>query len=117
MVHKNLIKKNYREKFKLYQSLTKVPDDLKKHIIKHLDDNSINDICECLYNVIFNDLKLTQKKKNILRNHIKKTMPNIKKLTNPNVSVSKRRKALSQHGNGLGFILSTVLPFLTKLFV
>lgn len=110
-------KKQLKDKYFLYQSLTKIPDSLKHHIIKHLDDKSIDDICECLYNVVFTDMNLSKQKKQFLRQHIKKTMPNIKQMTNRNVSVSKRRIALSQHGNGIGLILSAILPFLAKLFV
>lgn len=110
-------KKQLKNKYYLYQSITKIPDNLKHHIIKHLDDDSIDDICECLYNVVFTDMNLSKQKKQFLRQHIKKTMPNIKQMTNKNVSVSKRRQALSQHGNGIGLILSAILPFLAKLFV
>lgn len=110
-------KKKFKDKFALYESITKVPDNLKHHIIKHLDDNSIDDICECLYNVVFTDLNLSKQKKDFLKNHIKKSIPSIKRITNKNVSVSKRRHALTQHGSGLGIILSTILPFLSKLFI
>lgn len=110
-------KKKFKDKYALYQSITKVPDSLKHHILKHLDDSSIDDICECLYNIVFTDLNLSKQKKQFLKNHIQKSLPNIKKITNRNVSVSKRRHALIQHGSGLGIILSTILPFLAKLFV
>lgn len=112
---KRKISQEFKEKHKLYECIVKVPDHLKTHIIKHLDDKSINDICECLYNVIFTDLNLTKKKKAILKRHIRK-FPHIKQVTNANIAVSKRRAALTQHGNGLGLILSAVLPLLTSLF-
>lgn len=111
------LKKKFKDKYALYECITKIPDNLKHHILKHLDDNSIDDICECLYNVVFTDLNLNKKKREFLRNHIKKSLPNIKHITNKNVSVSKRRQALTQHGSGLGIILSTVLPLLSKLFI
>lgn len=114
---KNTFKRKLIDKYNLYQCITKIPDNLKQHIIKHLDDSSINDICECLYNVVFTDMNLSKQKKHFLRQHIKKSMPNIRQMTNKNVSVSKRRQALSQHGNGIGLILSTILPFLSKLFI
>lgn len=113
MVSKRIL--NLKQKYSLYECLIKIPDNLRRHIIKHLDDDGINSICECIYNVIFTDLKLSKKKKNLLRKHIKK-FPKIKQLTNANVSVSKRRKALAQYGSGLPLILSAVLPILTSLF-
>jgi hypothetical protein len=115
MVKKMKTKKSYKDKQKLYECIVKVPDYLRQHIIKHLDDEGINTICECLYNVIFTDLKLSKKKKLLLKKHIK-NFPNIKQLTNANVSVSKRRYALTQQGSGIGLILSTVLPLLASLF-
>jgi len=107
--------REFKEKHKLYACLVKVPDNLRTHIIKHLDDKGINDVCECLYNVIFTDLKLSKKKRATLKKHIR-NFPQIKQLTNANIAVSKRRTALVQNGSGLGLILSTVLPLLTSLF-
>ena len=48
-----------REKLKLYESLIKLKTETLGNIIKHLDDNSIDAICECVYNVVHNDLKLS----------------------------------------------------------
>jgi L-lactate utilization protein LutC len=112
---KRKIASEFKDKHKLYECIVKVPDNLKTHIIKHLDDKGIDDICECLYNVIFTDMNLSKKKKTLLKKHIR-NFPNIKKITNANISVSKRRAALSQSGSGIGLILSTVLPLLTSLF-
>jgi hypothetical protein len=109
------ISQKFKEKHKLYECIVKVPDNLRTHIIKHLDDKGINDICECLYNVIFTDLNLSKKKKAILKKHIR-NFPHIKQVTNANIAVSKRRAALTQNGSGLGLILSAVLPLLTNLF-
>lgn len=114
---KKTYKKNFKDKFHLYECIAKVPSNLRQHILKHLDNESVDDICECLYNVVFTDLNLSKKKKKKLREHIHKNIPNIKHLTNRKVAVSKRRQALSQHGNGIGLILSTILPFIAKLFV
>ena len=110
-------KKTFLDKYKLYECITKVPNNLRNHILKHLDDDSINDVCECLYNVVFTDLNLSKQKKQLLRQHIKKSIPDIELLTNRGMSVSKRRQALSQQGKGIGLILSAILPFLTKLFI
>ncbi len=111
------IKKTFLDKYKLYECITKVPKNLRNHMLKHLDDDSVDDVCECLYNVVFTDLNLSKQKKQMLRKHIKKSIPDINMLTNRATSVSKRRQALSQHGNGIGLILSAILPFLTKLFI
>jgi len=63
-----------KEKFKLYKSLHKLKPDVLCDVIQHLDDNSINDLCECVYNVIHTDLSLSPKVKQRLRNQLKKKM-------------------------------------------
>ena len=63
-----------KEKLKLYQSLQKMKPDVLSEIMQHLDDNSINDLCECVYNVIHTDLSLSPKVKQRLRNHLKKNV-------------------------------------------
>jgi len=106
-----------KEKFKLYKSLHKLKPDVLCDVIQHLDDNSINDLCECVYNVIHTDLSLSPKVKQRLRNQLKKkcSKKNLKIITTKKVPVSKRRKALSQEGTGIGIILGTVIPYLAKL--
>lgn len=107
----------FLDKYKLYECVSKVPKNLQSHMLQHLDDNSIDSICECLFNVVFTDLKLSKQKKSALRKHIKKNIPDINVITNRGMSVSKRRQALAQHGNGIGLLLSAILPFLSKLFI
>lgn len=105
------------DKYKLYECVSKVPKHLRSHMLKHLDDDSIDSICECLFNVVFTDLSLSKPKKKMLRHQIKKNIPDIDLLTTRSMSVSKRRQALAQQGNGIGLLLSAILPFLAKLFI
>ncbi len=110
-------KKVSKEKVKLYKSLHKMKPDVLKEVIQHLDENSINDLCECVYNVIHTDLSLSPKAKQRLRIQLKKKCShnNLRIITNKKIAVSKRRKALSQEGAGLGIILATVVPYIAKL--
>lgn len=110
-------KKLVKEKMKLYASLHKLKPNVLSDVIQHLDDNSIDDLCECVYNVIYTDLSLSSKSKQRLRNQLKKkcSAKNIKLITSKKMPVSKRRKALSQEGAGIGLILGTVIPYLAKL--
>lgn len=112
-------KSELKNQFHLYKTLHKLPKDTLKHLIKHLDDQSINQICECVYNVIYTDLKLSKKKKNSLKKklHTHCCVKNLKKISNKKLTVSKRRKALMQEGEGIGLILSAIIPLLTKLFM
>jgi hypothetical protein len=106
-----------KEKMDLYKSLHKLKPEILQNVIQHLDDNSIDSLCECVYNVIHTDLSLSSKAKQRLRNQLKKkcSKKNLKIITTKKVPVSKRRKALSQEGTGIGLILGTVIPYLAKL--
>lgn len=112
-------KKLFQKKLKFYTKLKKIPKKSYKHIVQHLDDDSIDLICECVYNVLYNDLKLTKLKKQKLKDKLHEhcCLKNLKVIANSKVSVSKRKKALLQEGEGIGLILSAILPFLTKLFI
>jgi hypothetical protein len=110
-------KKLSKDKMKLYTSLHKLKPAVLSDVIQHLDDNSIDHLCECVYNVIYTDLSLSPKVKQRLRNQLKKSCStkNLKVITTKKIPVSKRRKALSQEGSGIGLILGTVIPYLAKL--
>lgn len=106
-----------KEKLKLYKALNGLKPDVLSGIIEHLNENSVNALCECVYNVIHTDLSLTPKVKSNLRKKLKSKCneKNLKSITSKNVSVSKRKKALSQEGTGIGIILSTIVPLLANL--
>lgn len=110
-------KKLVKEKMKLYSSLHKLKPSVLSDVIQHLDDNSVDDLCECVYNVIYTDLSLSPRVKQRLRRQLKKNCSekNLKVITTKKTPVSKRRKALSQEGSGIGIILGTVIPYLAKL--
>ena len=111
------IKPNLKEKFKFYKVLQKLKPDMLKDVIQHLDDNSVDALCECVYNVIYSDMSMSPKTKKMLRKKLKKTcsLQNLKNISSKKVSVSKRRQALSQEGSGIGLILATVVPWLANL--
>lgn len=93
------------------------PADLNK-ILSYLSDDAINDICECIYNVIYTDLKLSARKKSHLRKCIKSNCSmhkKIKTITSKKEPIFKRRKALNQVGGFLPLLLGTALPFLVDL--
>lgn len=115
MKHKKGTLKN---KTIFYKALQNLKPDTLKHLLNHLDDSSIDDICECVYNTIYTDLKIPKNKRRRLKNNLHKhcCKANLKIITSKNISVSRRRKALQQEGKGLGLILSTVVPLLTSLF-
>lgn len=108
-----------KKKYDFYKALHKLPHGLSKHVIEHLDDNSVDLICECVYNVLYTDLKMSKKTKTALKKklHAHCCLKNLKMISNKKLSVSKRKKALMQEGQGIGLILSAIIPLLTKLFM
>ena len=112
-------KASLQKKFEFYKVLHKLPQNVFRHIIEHLDNDSVDLICECVYNVLYTDLKLSTKTKNALKNKLHKhcCLKNLKMISNKKLSVSKRKKALMQEGEGIGLILSAIIPLLTKLFM
>jgi hypothetical protein len=86
-------------------------------ILDFLNDDAIDNICECVYNVIHTDLKLPSKKKSKLRNFIKSncSVHRLNKISSKKEALFKRRKALKQEGKGLPMILATAIPFLIDL--
>lgn len=106
-----------REKIALYRVLARLKSDELGNIIKHLDDNSVDAICECVYNVVHSDLKLSPKAKQTLKKKLKNgcSKKNLYIIMKKKNALSKRRKALSQEGSGIGLILATVAPLLANL--
>ena len=92
------------------------PKDLNA-VLDNLQDGAIDNICECTYNVLFTDLKLTGKKKSQLKRFLKKncSIHRLKKISSKKVPISKRRLALKQEGKGLPMLLATAIPFLVDL--
>jgi ribosomal protein S8 len=109
------------ESKKKYIPLLNVVKKLKPQelsdIMDFLNDDAIDNICECVYNVIHTDLNLPNKKKTKLRNFIKSncSIHRINKISSKKETLFKRRKALKQEGKGLGMILATAIPFLIDL--
>lgn len=98
--------------------MKKLKKDDIPDFIDNLNDISVDDLCECVFNVIHTDLKLSKHKKNCLKQHIKKncSVHRLKTITNKNTPLFKRRKALKMEGKGLPMILASVIPFLSSLF-
>lgn len=88
-------------------------------LIDYLNDKSIDHICECVFNVLNTDMKLSKQQVSKLRTHVKKNMnrKRLKMIANKKTSLLKRRKALKQEGGALPLLLASVIPFLANLFM
>jgi len=107
-------KKSHLALMKLIQSTKGENVDV---LIDHIDDKSVDNICECIFNVIHTDLNLPKGKKTHLKKLIKNHCPihHLNKITKKTVPVSNRRKHLKQIGRGLPMLFATVLPFIADL--
>jgi hypothetical protein len=109
---------NRKKYIPLLNVLKKLKPNEISAVVDFLNDDAIDNICECVYNVIHTDLNLPSKKKNKLRNFIKSncSLHRINKISSKKEALFKRRKALKQEGKGLPMILATAIPFLIDLF-
>jgi len=113
---KSTIKKDFIYFLRFTKSLKKGEFE---HLIDYLSDNSIDHICECIFNLIHNDLKMSDNKLKKIKSHIKKNMNSkrLKMISDKKVPLLKRRKAIKQEGRGLPLLLASVIPFLANLFM
>jgi hypothetical protein len=88
------------------------------HFIDSVNDKTVDDICECVHNVINTDLNFNGAKIRHLKKHIKTNccVKRIKTITNKKIPLFKRRKTLKMEGKGLPFLLASTIPFLISLF-
>lgn len=103
----------------LLNALKKIPGADVGEIVDFLQDDAVEQICECVFNLIHTPLNLSKKKKCHVKNYLTKhcSIHRLNKIATKKVPLSKRRKALKQEGKGLPMILATVLPFLANLFL
>lgn len=107
-----------KDKIKLFNALSKLNSDNFTHILKHIDSNGVESICECVFNTIYTDLKIPKRRKSNIRKIFRNpnAIRNLKIITNKNKNTEKKRKALIQEGRGIFTILATVAPLLASLF-
>lgn len=86
-------------------------------VVDFLNDDAVDNLCECIYNLIHTDINLSNKKKSGLKSFIKSncSIHNLKKISSKKVPISKRRRYLKMEGKGLPMLLATIVPFLTDL--
>lgn len=107
-----------KETIKLLKKIKKMSNKEFSKFIRNVNNDVIDDLCECVFNVINTDLNFPKRKKTCLKKHIHKNCSKIRlnKIMNKKIPLSKRRTALSQEGRGLPFLLASAIPFLTSLF-
>ena len=103
----------------LLKTLTKLKENDFKAMVGSVPDSTIDNICECVYNLIYNpSLNMNTRKKNKIRNFMKNTcsIHRLKTISSKKQPIFKRRQALKQEGKGIPFLLASAIPFLINLF-
>lgn len=103
----------------LLQMLSKMKGDQFSGVLDSLTDETIDNVCECVYNVIYNpSLKISSRKRANLKKFIKSkcSIHKLKTISDKKQPLFKRRQVMRQEGKGLPFLLASAIPFLINLF-
>ena len=90
----------------------------KATALSFLDQSSINDISESIYNILYNEklnLNLSKARKAKLKKIIKPNSRIFEDISKRNIPVKRRHTKIIQQGTGIGTILLTLIPVLTSL--
>lgn len=112
-----MVSKEKQKYLPLLKVLKKLRGDDLSGVVEFLNDDAVDNLCECIYNLIHTDLNMSKKKKASLKNYIKKncSIHNLKKISSKKVPISKRKKYLQMEGKGLPLLLGAIIPLLANL--
>ena len=107
-------RRKWKPHLKMLQAFNTLSPDQKKSIIRYMNDDGIDVICECIKNAVYNPginsdkelISIMKKDKNLYR-YLANAKPK---------SVSKRKRIV-QTGEGLGVILSALIPLLSQFIL
>ena len=102
----------------LFKFIVSQRSDNKTTALSFLDENSINDISESIYNILYNEklnLNLSKARKAKLKKIIKPNSQIFEDISKRNIPVKRRHTKIIQQGTGIGTILLTLIPVLTSL--
>ena len=91
-------------------------------VLRHLDNESIDNISESIYNLLYNEKlnsKLSPSQKTKIKRIIRPNITSFEDISKKKIPSKRRQNKLVQHGTGMGTILLTLIPifktsFLTK---
>ena len=90
----------------------------KSTVLTLLNEKSINEISESIYNILYNknlNLNLSKSQKTKLRKIIKPNARSFEDISKKNVSIKRRHNKIIRQESGIGTILLTLIPVLTSL--
>ena len=114
---KKLSQKQIKDLLHLSKFIVFQKPNNKISTLRYLDNKSIDDISESIYNLLFNEklnLVLSNSQKAKLKRIIKPSIQNYE-IISKKTPLNKRKTKIIQNGAGIGTILFTLIPILTSL--
>ena len=102
----------------LFKFIVSQRSDNKTTVLSFLDEKSINDISESIYNILYNEklnLNLSKSQKYKLKKVIKPNVRSLEDISKRKVPIKRRHTKIVQQGSGNRTILLTLIPVLTSL--
>ena len=110
-------KVRFRKHLPLLRVLRNVDEVQRGILLNHLDLDSTDILCECVYNVIHNGRHIPKSVKRQLKSSLPKEKASLRYLAkkSKHKNPGTRRKHLVQSGRGIGAILGALVPIVTSL--
>ena len=115
---KKLLISKIKRLLSLFRFIASQKSKDKATALSFLDQSSINDISESIYNILYNEnlnLNLSKSQKTKLKKIIKPNVKVFEDISKRNVPIKRRHTKIIQQGSGIGTILLTLIPVLTSL--
>ena len=115
---KKLSVSKIKKLIRLFKFIVSQKSNDKTTCLAFLNENSVDDISESIYNILYNEklnLNLSKSQKSKLKRIIKPNAKSFENISKRNIPVRKRQSSIVQHGTGIGTVLLTLIPILTSL--
>ena len=115
---KKLSVSKIKKLIRLFKFIVSQKSNDKTTCLALLNENSVDDISESIYNILYNEklnLNLSKSQKSKLKRIIKPNAKSFENISKRNIPVRKRQSSIVQHGTGIGTVLLTLIPILTSL--
>ena len=115
---KKLSVSKIKKLIRLFKFIVSQKSNDKTTCLAFLNENSVDDISESIYNILYNEKlnsNFSKSQKSKLKRIIKPNAKSFENISKRNIPVRKRQSSIVQHGTGIGTVLLTLIPILTSL--
>ena len=115
---KKLSVSKIKKLIRLFKFIVSQKSNDKTTCLAFLNENSVDDISESIYNILYNEKlnsNFSKSQKSKLKRIIKPNAKSFENISKRNIPVRKRQSSIVQHGAGIGSVLLTLIPILTSL--